>query len=329
VGSFYCKQFSPTTYFGYCKAPYGTDFSTRQTAVTNTGNRGRGNLTWHVTPDLMLYYTYSQGFRAGSFNRSTSCHLPDAQGINLYCVPATTEPDNVTNNEIGWKTEWLDHHLLFNGAVYKENWDNAQTGFFDPQGGLGNLAFATNGPSYRVKGLELTSVWRVQGLTVDVSASWNSTEQTNSPFLVANNPELLTNPLSAPAYGKPITSIPNPYGPLGSPTAYSPPFKLTGRLRYDWVMGDYGLYVQAGATHQGHMVTATGFVPAYDIAPLTIYDAGAGIAKDAWSVQLYAQNLTNVNSPLEINSSQFVLAEVPPRPRVLGLRFDWHFSQGK
>jgi len=330
VGSFYCKQFAPTSYFGYCKDPYGVDFSTRQTQVTNTGNRGRGNLTWHITRDFMVYYTYSQGFRAGTFNRSTSCHLPDAQGINLYCVPATTQPDNVTNNEIGWKSEWLDHHLLFNGAVYRENWDNAQTGFFDPQGGLGNLAFATNGPSYRVKGIELTGLWRLtQGLSVDVAASWNSTEQTNSPYLVANNPDLLTNPLSAPAYGKPITSIPNPYGPLGSPTAYSPPFKITGRLRYDWVMADYGLFVQAGVAHQGHMVTATGYVPSYDIEPLTIYDASAGIAREPWSVQLYAQNLTNVNTPTEKNSSQFVLAEVVPRPRVLGLRFDWHFSQGK
>jgi iron complex outermembrane recepter protein len=336
VGSFYCKVGGPygppgpTSYFGPCMSPYGVDFATRQTAVTNTGNRGRGNLTWHVTPDLMLYYTYSQGFRAGTFNRSTSCHLKDAQGINTYCVPATTEPDNVTNNEFGWKTEWLDHHLLFNGALYQENWDNAQTGFFAPQSDLGNLAFATNGPSYRVKGIEVTGLWRMtNGLSVDVSASWNSTEQTNSPYLIANNPQLLDNPLSAPAYGKPITSIPNPYGPLGSPTSYSPPFKFTGRLRYDWVMGNYGLFVQAGATHQGHMVTATGYVAAYDIPPLTLYDAAAGIAKEPWSVQLYAQNLTNVNSPTEINSSQFVLAEVPPRPRVLGLRFDYYFSQGK
>src|SRR5215831_10448796 len=330
VGSFYCKQFTPTTYFGFCQNPYGVDFSTRQTQVTNTGTRGRGNLTWHVTRDLMLYYTYSQGFRAGTFNRSTSCHLPDAQGINLFCVPATTEPDNVTNNEFGWKSTWLDNHLLFNGALYRMNWDNAQTGFFDPQGGLGNLAFATNGPSYRVKGIELTTLWHMtQGLTVDVSAAWNSTEQTNSPYLIANNPELLTNPLSAPAYGQPITSIPNPYGPIGSPTAYSPPFKITGRLRYDWFIGNYGLFVQGGVAHQGHMVTATGYVPAYDIAPLTIYDASAGIAKEPWSVQLYAQNLTNVNSPTEINSSQFVLAEVPPRPRVLGIRFDYHFSQGR
>ena len=313
----------------------GTNFALRTTEETNTGNRGRGNITWHVTPDVMVYYTYSQGFRAGTFNRSTSCHLKDMQGINLYCVPATTSPDNVTNNEVGWKTTWLDNHLLFNGALYQENWDNAQTGFFDPQGGLGNLAFATNGPSYRVRGIELTTLWRVtQGLTVDVSAAWNSSEQTNSPYLIANNPDLLTNPLSAPAYGKPITeynghSLANPYGPLGSPTAYSPPFKLTGRIRYDWLVGNYGLFVQGGVAHQGHMVTATGNVPAYDIPPLTTYDASAGVAKDQWSVQLYAQNLTNVNSPTEINSSQFVLAEVVPRPRVLGIRFDYHFSQGR
>jgi outer membrane receptor protein involved in Fe transport len=330
VGSFYCKQFTPTTYFGYCQNPYGTNFGLRQTQVTNTGNRGRGNLTWHITPDFMLYYTYSQGFRPGSFNRSTSCHLKDPQGIPLYCIPATTEPDNVTNNEVGWKTVWLDHRLLFNGALYKENWDNAQTGFFDPQGGFGNLAFATNGPSYRVKGIELNLDARVlQGLTVQLSSAWNSTEQTNSPYLIANNPDLLKNPLSAPAYGQPITSVPNPYGPLGSPTAYSPPFNFNARIRYDWVLGDYGWYVMAGAQHQGHMVTATGYVPAYDIPPMTTYDAWAGVAKGQWQVQLYAQNLTNVNSPTEINSSQFVLAEVPPRPRVLGIRFDYHFSQGK
>ena len=336
VGSFYCKVGGPygppgpTTYFGPCMGQSGTNFALRSTEETNTGNRGRGNVTWHVTPDVMVYYTYSQGFRAGTFNRSTSCHLKDMQGINLYCVPATTSPDNVTNNEVGWKTTWLENHVLFNGALYKMNWDNAQTGFFDPQGGLGNLAFATNGPSYRVKGIELTLDARVtQGLTVQLTSAWNSTEQTNSPYLIANNPDLLKNPLSAPSYGQPITSIPNPYGPVGSPTAYSPPFNFTGRVRYDWVMGDYGWYVMAGAQHQGHMVTATGYVVSYDIPAMTTYDAWAGVDKGPWGVQIYAQNFTNVNTPTEINSAQFVLAETPIRPRVLGIRFDYRFSQGK
>jgi iron complex outermembrane recepter protein len=330
VGSTDCKQFTPTTYFGFCQQPYGTNFALRQTEVSNSGNRARGNISWHVMPDFLLYYTWSQGFRAGQFNRTTSCHLPDASGIDQYCIPAITVPDNVTNNEVGWKTEWFNHRLQFNGTAYQEYWDNAQTSFFDPQAGLGNLVFATNGPSYRVRGVELSFVGRVtQGLTLQASSSWNSSSQTNSPYLVANNPALLANPATAAEYGKPITSIPNVYGFVGSPTAYSPPFNMNGRARYDWVLGDYGLFVQAGAAHQGHEVTATGHVPAYNIPPFTTYDAAAGISKGQWSVQLYGQNLTNVNTPLSMDSAQFVLIEVPPRPRVLGIKVDYEFSQGK
>jgi outer membrane receptor protein involved in Fe transport len=279
-------------------------------------------LSWHVTDDILLYYTRSQGFRAGQFNRSTSCHnLPPPKGPDIYCVPAFTVPDNVTNNEIGWKTEWLDHHLQLNGAVYQEIWSNAQTGFFDPQGGLGNLAFATNGPSYRVRGVESSVIARVtHGLTVQASAAWNSSSQTNSPFLIANGPGTATP-------GQPITSVPNPYGPIGSPTSYSPPFSANARARYEWTFNDYSAFVQVGAAHQAHMITATGYVPAFDIPPYTSYDAAAGVGKDAWTVQIFGQNLTNVNSALDINQSQFILVEFPLRPRVLGIRISYKFRE--
>ena len=36
------------------------------------GFKSRGNLTWHITPDVMVYYTYSQGFRPGGFNRTVA-----------------------------------------------------------------------------------------------------------------------------------------------------------------------------------------------------------------------------------------------------------------
>ena len=36
---------------------------------TDSGFRSRAGLTWHVMPDAMLYYTFSQGFRPGAFNR--------------------------------------------------------------------------------------------------------------------------------------------------------------------------------------------------------------------------------------------------------------------
>jgi iron complex outermembrane recepter protein len=321
VGSFYCKQFSPTTYFGPCLAPYGTNVTIRApNRSTPSGNRARGNLSWHVTEHDLLYYTWSQGFRAGAFNRTTSCHLPGAGGIDQFCVPSFTVPDNVTNNEVGWKTEWFDQRVQFNGAIYQEVWGNAQVGFFDPQGGLGNLAFSTNGPSYRVRGFEPSVLARVtHGLTAQVSAAWNSPSQTNSPFLVNNNP-------ASPGFGQNITSIPNPYGPLGSPTSYSPAFNISGHLRYEWNVGDYNAFCQVTGQHQTHMVTATGYVPAYDIPAFATYGASAGIANGPWAAEIFGQNLTNVNSSLSTNSGQFILAEVPQRPRVLGLKLSYKFS---
>jgi iron complex outermembrane receptor protein len=321
VGSFYCKQFTATTYFGPCLAPYGTNVSTRApNRTTPSGNRARANISWHITDHDLLYYTWSQGFRAGVFNRSSSCHLPDANGVNQYCVPAFTVPDNLTNNEIGWKTEWFDRRVQFNGAIYQEVWSNVQTGFFDPQAGLGNLAFETNGPSYRVRGFEPSIVARVtQGLTFQAAASWNSASQTNSPSLVNDNP-------LSPTVGQTITSIQNPFGPLGSTTSFSPAFKVSARLRYNWTFNDYNAFCQVAGQHQDHMITGTGYVPVYDMPGFATYDASAGVAKGSWSAQIFGQNLTNVNASLFTNGGQLILTETPIRPRVLGIKVSYRFA---
>jgi len=326
VGSFYCKQYTPTTYFGPCLTPYGTNMGARSpNSVSPSGNRGRAGVSWHLMDQAMLYYTYSQGFRAGYFNRGTSCHLKGPDGVPQYCIPVATVPDNVTNNEVGLKSTWLDNRLVFNVALYQEIWNNAQVRFFDPQA-LGNLAFGTNGPSYRVRGVEPQIVARpTNELTLQFGGAWNSTSQTNSPDLIDNNPASVN-------YGKPITSYPNPYGPLGSPTAYSPAFALSARARYERGFGNgYTAFAQLGAQHQAHMLTATGYslTSAYDIPAYTTYDAAVGTSKGPWSVSLYAQNITNVTSSTTTDISQWVLAEFPIRPRVLGLRFDYQFSEAK
>ncbi|HWF98167.1 MAG TPA: TonB-dependent receptor, partial [Steroidobacteraceae bacterium] len=134
VGSFYCKIFSPSKLANYpivngnyapCGtdglpdpglSPYGTDFSKQNPHnLTESGMRGRADLEYHITPDILVYYTYSQGFRPGGFNRGSSNHLPDAQGNNQYATPKTYLSDNLTNNEVGWKTMWFDHRLEVNG----------------------------------------------------------------------------------------------------------------------------------------------------------------------------------------------------------------------
>jgi outer membrane receptor protein involved in Fe transport len=333
ASSFGCYEAGP----GPCTVS-ATNINAEDLHTNYKGFKSRGNLTWHFAPDALVYYTWSQGFRPGGFNRSFGCYVPDAKGNDLFCSPSSFTSDTLVNNEIGWKTEFLDHRLQWNGAVYQEDWSNVQVGFFDP-GQLGNLGFGTNGPNYRIRGVE-TSIVAVlaKGLTAQGGASWNSSEQTNSPYLIANNPALLTNPATAAEFGKPITSIQNPYGAIGSPSANSPPMQFNLRLRYEWRLNDYDAFAQAGTTHTAHSYTQSSNDPTlsagsavsttllrFENPAYTQYDASLGIAKDAWAVQVYGQNLTNVIESVFTSTSQFVPAETITRPRVLGVRFNYKY----
>jgi iron complex outermembrane recepter protein len=285
-----------------------------------SGFRSRGNVSWHALPDALLYYTWSQGYRPGGFNRASSQIAPTSPLYGIFTPPLTYKPDNLTNNELGWKTEWFDHHLELNGAYYIEDWKNAQITIFDP-GVTGNLVFTTNGPDYRVHGLETSFVANVlHGLTLTGAAAWNTSRLVNEPHLVQKN-------------GEPITTA-NPYGELGSPLAQSPPVQSSLRIRYEFALSQYQAFCQVAGTHQGHSYSTTdrlttdlqGNSIAYDQPAFSTYDASTGISKDAWAVQLYGQNITDTRANLFSNYGQFVKAVTVNRPRTLGLSFTYKFK---
>ena len=334
VGSFGCYEAGPAP----CLAS-ATDIGAENLRTTYKGFKSRANLTWHILPDVFAYYTWSQGFRPGAFNRSAACYIPDAVvGTPQYCSPLAYASDDLTNNEVGLKTEWLDHRLQLNAAGYQEDWKNVQVSFFDP-GVLGNVGFNTNGPTYRIRGLELSGIWVItEGLTAQGSAAWNSSKQTNSPFLIANNPALLTNPATAGEFGKPITSILNPYGPPGSAAPNAPPLQFNLRLRYQWVLNAYNLYAQAGATHTAHSFTQSGSNPElsagtaisttllrFENPAYTTYDASVGVNKEVWWAELHCENLTNVLASTFTSTSQFALQQTILRPRVIGVNIGYRF----
>jgi outer membrane receptor protein involved in Fe transport len=333
VGSFFCYEAGPAPCYGSA-----TNIDAENLHTTYTGLKSRGNLTWHILPDVLAYYTWSQGFRPGAFNRTSGCYIPDAQGIKQYCSPTGYASDNLTNNEFGWKAEFPGHRLQWNGAIYREDWNNVQVAFFDP-GVLGNVGFGTNGPDYRIHGLETSFVAVLtDGLTAQGGASWNTSRQTNSPYLVANNPALLTNPASKAEYGQPILSVDNPYGPIGGPSANSPPLQFNVRMRYQWTLGAYNAFAQAGATHTAHSFTQSSANPTlssgsnvsttllrFENPPISQFDASVGLAKDAWTSEFFAQNLTDVVKSTYTSTNQFVPAETITRPRVLGVKFGYKF----
>jgi iron complex outermembrane recepter protein len=327
-----------------CHVP-GFSFNLNAANLSNTesGNKSRGNLTWHITPDIMTYYTFSQGFRPGGFNQNGgSLHAPGPDGVLQYAVPASYSSDKLTNNEIGWKTEFLNHRLQWNGAVYRENWDNVQVAFFDP-GLIGNIFYNANGQNFLIKGVETSLVAKVvSGLTLQVGAAWNQSRQTNSPVLTDNNP-------ASANFGKPITQdcsadgsncapITNPFGPIGSPSANSPPIQFSVRARYEWNIAGYAPFLQFAAAHNGHSFTQAGSNPSiaeagaittgrlrFENPAYTTYDASFGVAKDAWFVIAHGENLGNSNASTFVSTDQFIVAQTPLRPRVLGLSLGYKF----
>ncbi len=213
----------------------------------------------------MIYYTWSQGFRPGAFNRNGSdvpTKITGPDGLKQFSIPNSYQSDNLTNNELGWKTEFLDHRLQWNGALYQENWDNVQVGFFDP-GQTGNLSFGTNGQNFRIRGIETSLVARVtSGLTLQGAASYNKSEQMNSPALINSNRPARTSASPSRSHAtarEPIARpISNLFGPIGSPSANSPQIQFSLRARYDWTVNDYTPFVQVGSHPRRQFLHAGG-----------------------------------------------------------------------
>jgi outer membrane receptor protein involved in Fe transport len=326
VGSFGCEIDGPYDSgvpSSPCTLPEanGVNLNALNLNKTYVGFKSRGNLSWHATDAALVYYTWSQGFRPGGFNLGQGVITPSSPLYGVFSPPIAYGPDTLTNNEMGWKTEWFGHRLQWNGAAYQENWDNVQLTVFDP-GITGNQLFATNGPSYRVRGAETSVVARVtQGLTLTGAGSWNSSEVVKTLSLV--NPNT----------GQPIP-IENPFGSLGQPLAVSPPFQGNLRARYDFSVSEFHAFAQVGVAHTGGSFSTTDHltktlqglsVDFYNPA-FTTYDAAVGVSRDAWSVGLYGENLSDTQGIPYSSYAEWVKANTVIRPRTLTVKFSYSFS---
>ena len=347
---------------------------------TFTGFKSRGNITWHITPDAMLYYTYSQGYRPGTFNRLTGGRTPiwvspsgvplangvvanpapsgcattpgcnpalyDSNKPRQFTKPLSEAPDSLLNNEIGFKSEFFDHRLLVNASVYKMDWENVQTLIYNPPV-YGNTTFGVTGPNYRIKGGELQlAVKPIDSLTLTGNMSYNDAKQTTSPCIRSSGKTPIT-PINPTPAGACITqvrssdhnvAIQNALGALGSTPAFSPKLQFTLRTRYDWSFNDYKAFAQVGMTHIGDMSNQPSsftsgdgvLIPTttwlrYTMAAYNTFDASLGLTKGAWDVLVYGQNLADKNASTFTTSGQDIKAEVPLRPRVLGVKVGFKF----
>jgi outer membrane receptor protein involved in Fe transport len=311
---------------------------------TFSGFRSRMNLSWKVSGDALLYYTWSQGYRPGGFNRGYSAlngqsplHAgpgwwqAQARAHGGWAAPLDYAPDDLTNNEFGWKTTWLGRRLQWDGAIYQEDWDHVQIGVYAPQ--VISPGITTNGGSYRVRGVETSMVAQVAaGLTLEARAAWNHSDLVQpTTFLWADGTPIDFTTLQN-SQGQPVA---NPSGEVGSSLAAAPPFQGAIRVRYEFPLDRYQAFAQLGAVHQAHSLSTTDRITldvqgnsiAYDLPAFTTYDGALGLHGDAWQLQLYGENLTDTRAQLSANHAQWYKSVTVNRPRTFGLRVTYSYRR--
>jgi iron complex outermembrane recepter protein len=347
---------------GACTAAGGCGFPINL-KKSESGHRWRGSLAWHLDPDTMAYYTYSEGSNPGGFNRviSTLGQPPTLLGVAQYSStdaqtqqygrPAGYDADSLINNEVGLKSEFLDHRVLLNLSTYYMEWKHVQQILYDPAH-LTTTSFNVNGSSYVIKGFEVQFLARItDALSVQGSSSVNSASQSNTPCLLSvgvdpNTRRTQNNPTPKGTCITQIGDAPytNPFGQLGARPAFAPPWMFNVRARYDWASGAYRPFGWVGASHIAAMnsqpanfpdgTAASETPPAgfpdstllrFKIPGYTSYDAGIGVGKDSWTAQIQCHNLTNAYGPINISTNQFIKAEVPLRPRVISFLIEHAF----
>ena len=238
------------------------------TAVADSGETHKANVTYKIDDDRLVYFTYSTGYRPGGVNRIGGPGSPPYRA------------DSLTNFELGWKTSWFDRSLRWNGAVYDEQFDKFQFSVTLPPN---SLTAVQNAPSARILGAETSVDWRAtERLTLSAGASYNDAILTANFCGVDASGNPLTNCTGLPILAKKGQQLP-----------FTPKFKgnLTGRYTWEWMGWD--AHAQASLQFQTRTFPA---LRLEDIGPLGVMpgyasvDFALGAERGKSSVELFIKN---------------------------------------
>jgi len=144
----------------------GTDFFGLPLALTDswTSTTPKVGIDFQATPEVMVYGSYSEGFKSGSINNG-----------NDPLIPTSVRPETVKAYELGVKSQWFDNRLRINAAIFRSDYRDQQL-----QVSTSNFTFAfINVSRSRISGGELEFVARpFSGLTIDGGIGYLRTEIT-------------------------------------------------------------------------------------------------------------------------------------------------------
>jgi outer membrane receptor protein involved in Fe transport len=225
--------------------------------------------TYLLTPrfklsrDVMLYARLASGYRAGGPN-------PNPGAV----VPRAFDPDKTKNYEVGFKGDFLEHHLSFDASAYYIDWNDIQLNLTQTVSGV-RFSYKSNGGRAKSQGIELSVESRpLPGLTIAGWVVWNDAE------LSENLP--------------PQSTV---FGFSGDRLPFTSKFSGTLSIDQDFpvtaeMTGFVGASVNYVSDRKGVFLGTTTI--SRDAFPgYTRADLRAGIKNDMWMADLFVNNLTD------------------------------------
>jgi len=171
---------------------------------------------YHINDDVMTYLSWGKGFKQGGWTTRLSSVITDPK-------TARFDPEYSSTYELGVKSEWLQHHLLANAAVYYTDYKGIQ---LNVQRGISPVY--TNAGNAKIKGAELELQYLVGGgLQLNFTGSYIDAYYT-SVTATANFPQYaLPDGTTVCPNGPPICGVKGPGSALDAKIPKTPKWKGT------------------------------------------------------------------------------------------------------
>lgn len=185
---------------------------------------------WKVTPDILLYYTYSEGFKAGS-------------GENASGSTTIVDPETIQNHEAGIKAT-LMRGLTTNIAAYTYDLEGLQLNKTIAGGPTGYTTIFENAASTEAKGVEFEIFARpADGVRISGAVSYTDAKFVDYLTLDPLNPANVATP-GAPAYDPVTNPDPTALGAPGSGNIQLAGNRVRNTPRWAWnIHGEFDVPV--------------------------------------------------------------------------------------
>lgn len=121
----------------------------------------KANTSYKLAKELLVYATYSTGYRTGNVNRVAPCVQPIDESVQNVCAlpnEVSFQPDRTRNAEVGVRTSLFDRRLQLTGSVYRIQWKGIQV---PSQTKYGAVGITVNGSEARSQGFDVSALLRI------------------------------------------------------------------------------------------------------------------------------------------------------------------------